>query len=338
MKKSLILIYAILSLLFTSCATKIRYNVTRPAELDLNGARTISVLPIKSYASINIRADVSNVDFILRTFFTIIDPVSIDEKKTIDYLQSNIERGLVNSPYIDVVSSSSVQQALQKGYLNPADVYLTGEITYFHVNDYVRKEKIQVEKKEGDKKSEYKFIEYYYRNVSMNYKYQIIDSATNKVLSNEVISIDKTSGKCEHNRNLPVPFSMIEYELSETVDKILKELQPYVVTKTIKLLEDKTKNPEMKNADQLAKDGNVSGSYKAFAKIYKETKLFEAGYNAAILQLALGNLSDAEELMTSLYEKTLDSRASKALTDIKYEINQAKRFKSQTEETQDYLE
>ena len=46
----------------------------------------------------------------------------------------------------------------------------------------------------------------------------------------------------------------------------------------------------------------------------------EAGYNAAIIQEALGNLSKAEKMMTEVYNANPDSRVAKGLADIQYEI------------------
>lgn len=343
MKKSLyIFALFVLSCIFSSCATKVRYEVVRPAELDLNGAKTISVLPIKPYAYFHIRSDTSLVEIVLGSYFGLFDSVSYDERKAIDYIQTSIEKGLIASPYIDVVSSDAVKKSVEKGYLNPADVYLTGEVTYYNVNDRVTSERVAVEDKRpdpnGKKNKTYVTIDYYYRDVTMDFKYQIVDGSTNKIICYDKISMSNSSGRYSSVRDLPSPYSLLQNNLSNSVAKILKELQPYVVTKSITLLEDKSKDPDMKNANELAKNYNIKDSYKLYSKIYKEKDLFEAGYNAAILKQALGELSEAQELMDNLYEKTYDSRAYKALAEIENEIRLAKKLQAQTIEESDYLE
>ena len=65
--------------------------------------------------------------------------------------------------------------------------------------------------------------------------------------------------------------------------------------------------------------------------------LVEAGYNAAVLQLALGNLNTAKEIMEELYNKSFDKRAVDALSDINNEIYQAQRLKNQIEKQDEYL-
>ena len=47
LKTSLILFCGSIFFLFASCATTVNVRLTRPAQLDLNGARTVAVLPFK---------------------------------------------------------------------------------------------------------------------------------------------------------------------------------------------------------------------------------------------------------------------------------------------------
>ena len=98
---------------------------------------------------------------------------------------------------------------------------------------------------------------------------------------------------------------MIKWKLGTSARQILREIQPYVVTKRIELLEYSSKHPGMKYADELAKDGYVEESYEKFFEIYEDQGIFEAGYNAAMLLEALGELDDAETLMKEEERKTL---------------------------------
>lgn len=350
MKKNtkFLLITTLFTLILSSCATNIRYTTTRPAKLDLNGAKTISVLSFKPYAYFNKRNDARGVEVIINSFFEIFDRVGPEEKKALEYLQDYIEDGLIKSPYIDVVSASAVQNAIKNGYLIPADVYLTGEVTYFNVTDKKETERIVIKHDDedddddprGKRKEEYRYVDYFTRYVNFDFRYEVVDSSTNKIISYDKITISGSSSRYEHPRDLPDGFSLIKSDIGYEARQILKKLQPYTVSLSVQLLKDKSKNPEMKSADKLAKDYHIEESYKQFRRIYNETGLFEAGYNAAILQEALGNLSTAEKEMSELYNSTNDSRAYTALQDIRYEIKQAKRLIEQTESSDDddYLE
>lgn len=74
----------LLSLCLTSCATTLNVQVQRPAEIDLNGAKTIAVLPFKT-SQINNGFDV--VSFLADVFIFDYERCSSDEKRCIEKLK-----------------------------------------------------------------------------------------------------------------------------------------------------------------------------------------------------------------------------------------------------------
>lgn len=323
--------------MFLSCATTVNVKLTRPAHLDLNGARTIAILPIKPCAYYKEYNTSLGMEILINSFYQIFDIRDPDEQLAIDSLRTQIERGLLDSPYIKLVSSDAVENAKRKGYLNPADVYLTGEVTYFDVSDSKSEERKLVKAAKGDQKAEYEIVRYWKRTAYFNFKYQVVDSSTDKVISFDEIRMEETSSRYESKSSLPGTYSLLESDIRYAAKRILQELQPYVVTKSIKLLEVKTKDKElkarMKAADELAENNQINTASSEFQKIYEETGIVEAGYNAAILQEALGNLSIAETMMEKVYLQNPDSRVAKGLSDIRNEINMANRLKNQINES-----
>lgn len=342
-KTSIILFFTSIFFLLASCATTVNVRLTRPAKLDLNGAKTIAVLPIAPssyYKEYDVSTGVGT-RFVRNMFYQIFEVQDPNEQQAIDKLQYLIEHGLIESPYIELVSSDAVKRALNTGALNPADVYLTGEVTYFDVTDRRSEERKLVKEARGKEKAEYAMVTYWQREVVFNVKYQIVDSTTEKVISYDEYRCNGTSSKYGAKHSLPSAYSLIESDIQDAARSILHSLQPYSVIKSIKLLECKTKDKalkeRMKKADELAESSKIEKASQEFQKIYKETGLIEAGYNAAILQEALGNLSEAENMMNDLYERTSDSRVEKGLSDIRYEISQANRLQKQIK-TQDTSE
>ena len=323
--------------MFLSCATTVNVKLTRPAHLDLNGARTIAILPIKPCAYYKEYNTSLGMEILINSFYQIFDIRDPDEQLAIDSLRTQIERGLLDSPYIKLVSSDAVENAKRKGYLNPADVYLTGEVTYFDVSDSKSEERKLVKAAKGDQKAEYEIVRYWKRTAYFNFKYQVVDSSTDKVISFDEIRMEETSSRYESKSSLPGTYSLLESDIRYAAKRILQELQPYVVTKSIKLLEVKTKDKElkarMKAADELAENNQINTASAEFQKIYEETGIVEAGYNAAILQEALGNLSIAETMMEKVYLQNPDSRVAKGLSDIRNEINMANRLNNQINES-----
>ena len=337
-KTAALVILVILNLLLFSCATTVNVNLTRPAQLDLNGARTIAVLPFKPAYYYKEYETSLGKEILINTFYQIFKIKDPDEQLVIDSLYSQIEHGLLNSPYIKLVSSDSVEKSLRKGTLNPADVYLTGEVSYFSVEDRVSEEKKLIKAASENHPAQYQIIKLWRREVDFHFRYQIVDSSTDKIVAVNEYRCSNTSSKYESRRDLPGAYSLFESYIKKAAKQILHELQPYTITKSIKLLESKTKDKalkeRMKAADELAENAMLAKASDEFQKIYVETGLVEAGYNAAILQEALGNLSKAEQMMTEVYNANPDTRVVKGLADIQYEINQANRLKKQINESE----
>ena len=333
-----LLFLGLINLCLFSCATTVNVNLTRPAQLDLNGARTIAVLPFKPCYYYKEYETSLGTEILVNTFYQIFKIKDPDEQLVIDALYSQIEHGLVNSPYIKLVSSDSVEKALRKGTLNPADVYLTGEVSYFSINDRKYDERKLIRAASGSRPAEYQIVHYWRREVDFHFRYQIVDSGSEKVIASNEYRCSNSSYRYESKGDLPSAYSIIDSYIRTCSRKILQELQPYTVTKSITLLESKTKDKalkeRMKAADELADNSKIAQASEEFSKIYKETGLVEAGYNAAILQEAMGNLTKAEKMMTDLYQACPDSRVAKGLADIQYEINQANRLKKQINESE----
>ncbi len=323
----------VLSLSFLSCATTVHVQLTRPAELDLNGARTIAVLPFKPMYYYQDKDASIGKQIVINTFLQIFNINDKDEQMAIDTLHNQIERGLINSPFIKVVSAEAVERALQNGNINPADVYLTGGVSYYDVDDKRTDEKKLVKAATETTKAEYQIVSTWKREVTFTFRYQIVDSSTNKIISADDFRCHRISSSYDSKRSLPDAYYLIESDIKYEAGKILQELQPYAVTKSITLLEAKTKDKalkeRMKAADDMANNSMLEKASAEFTKIYEESNLVEAGYNAAVLQEALGNLSLAERMMEELYLKNPDNRVAKGLEDIRYEIRQANRLKKQ---------
>ena len=325
----------------SSCATTVDVKLTRPANLDLNGAKTIAILPIKPTAYYREYDTSLGVELLINTFYQMFEIPDPDEEAAISLLKNQLERGLMQSPYITLVSSVEVERAKKYGYLIPADVYLTGEVARYNVTDDFYDEKVIVKKAEGDRKAEYELKRFWRRKVEFLFRYQVVDSSTERVISLGEVHCDDDSYKYPSRKELPSAYEIIESNLRSAARKILKELQPYSVIKSIKLLEAKTKDKEikvsMKVADNLAKQMLIKESIQAFQEIYEEYDLVEAGYNAAILEEALGNLSEAEKMMQALYLKHPDSRVAKGLSDIRNEIALANKLNKQINKKDDEI-
>lgn len=329
--------------LLTSCATTLNVQVTRPAKYNLNGAKTISVLPFNEskYDPLKYYYDGERETSFSDFYGSYAQVVHIEEK-IINEIKNGLESGLKYSPYLTLIDSYQVQNALKYSRSCPADVYIVGDIVTFKVTDKELKIKKELPPesyddpdldfgpntiKSPDNKYYYKFL--YNRTVQLIFNYQIIDSKNGQAIGYDTKRFEETSGNYESMEDLPDIYRSISYEIDTFIEDLLKGVQPYTVNKSITLLKDDTKNPLMERADKLAKDGYLKESYNEFSQVYAQTKQMEAGYNAAMILMAMGDLNKAETLMTEVYSVSGSRKALDGLYDIRSEIKQAERLKNQ---------
>ena len=322
MKKSLMLV-VITSIIIglTSCATSIKMTVTRPAELDLQGAETISVLPFKTS-----EAEERGGTLIILDLFGIhsTKPKNPDEVQISEYLTSQVTQALLESPYVKVVGSKAIQTAIENGTEIPADVYLSGKISNFS-----NAIKVNTRKETVDDNDVY--IDYFYRDVSFTVTYEVISAKTNNIISYKTVNLANKSYESKDRSDISDCQTLMRRDIDELVAKIAKQLQPYTEDKYVTLLEDKTKNPMMSLANDYAKEGDLVKAQETYMHIYETENDFVAGFNAAKIMEARSLFDDALKLMQELVTNTGDKRAVKALKDIEYEISSADALKQQTE-------
>lgn len=342
----LVMISMVLCMFMTSCATTLYVDVTRPAELDMNGAASISILPIRPSSYHGIYKVGRGVRLNLREFFFVFNDADQDEQKACNRLKSKIEEGLSNSPYLKIVASDAVMSYLDgRRDENPADAYLTGEVLEFDWEDKYSESKRKLpELKEDEDYTEpklasneyisgdYIITEEWTRYVTMEIRYQIVDGKTDEIISFKTVKLSENSWAKGSKYDLPSAYSLIESDIDRTAKDILREIQPYSVTKAIKLLPYSSKHKTMAYANDLAKDGFIDKSYEKFMEIYQSEGIFEAGYNAAMLLEAQAEYEEAYAIMTELSEKYDDKKIISALKDIEAEMSSLDRLNQQNSE------
>lgn len=304
----------------TGCATTINLNVTRPAELNLESVGSIAVLPFGT-TSTN-RRSYNNGRYSVVDFFIDLFTDEPEQREVADYLHTNLEREFINSPYLTLMNSDAVRNAVNRGNDSPADVYLVGRITRFDSNL-----KTETVKEKDDDKTIIK--DYFYREVYFTFEYQVVDGCTSAVMYSDSYFFSEKSSKYERFYDVPSEKSMLRYDLDSIVSSISKKVQPYNVVKSIKLLKDKSKDPEMERANTLAKNGLIDESIDLYTDIYKDKKYYEAGYNIAALLEAQGNFDEALDIARNVSLVYPDKKIFNLISDIAYEISMKKKLENQ---------
>lgn len=322
LKNTIITISALFIMLFTSCATTLNLNITRPAELDLNGATTIAVLPFGTTGFSNVKF--SGGRYPVLDFFVSIMHDDPEQREFVNYMHKTLEYDFAGSNYLKLVNSDAVKAAIDRGNNSPADVYVTGKLDSFHSEIKHDTRKV--------KKGEKTVVEdVYYRKANYTFQYQIVDGNTSQVYYSSSFYGSSTSDEYDDKKSVPSELAMFKENIESEMASIVRKVQPYNVNKSIVLMKDKSKNPDMEEANRLAKNGAISQSRELFESVYESTGLFEAGYNAAAILEAQGKYDEAKELAEELVQKTGHKKAIRLLDDINYENSMNEKLKKQNE-------
>ena len=302
---------AVAALIFASCATSLTFNVERPSDLDLNGAKAVSVLPFQTWAYSD-------------TYMFGLISFDMSDKGPAENIARNLtykmQEALLDSKYLDVVSSKAVERAMYFGDKNPCDVYLTGTLSNFR-NEV---KKVAHEQDDGTIKYGYK------RYVSGKISYQIIDAKTQKIFAIRYLPLENSTYEYNSERQLPSAEEIVEPDLDRMVSQIMREIHPYTITKSVQLMKDPEKSPEMITATKAAKNGNYSQAENLFKDIYDRTGSVESGFNASRCMMAQGKLDESYALMMEIGRRYPGSKkVSVAISDLERELEYARHLSKQ---------
>ena len=279
---SAVLILVSILCLLSSCAT-INSSKTvsgvHPANVDLNGAKTITVMPF----TVDSKAQLSG------------QTGAAEAQTAADYIRECLIAELEKSKNLKYKTSG-------------ADVAISGRITKYIVET----------EKTGTGPG---FI----RSVVAAVEYDIQNTKSSTILAKNNTSISAESKAYAAEKRLPAAYTLIEPKLPRISTVILQDVQPYTIVNRISLIKVK-RNRAMRRAYKLFAEGRYSDSMQSYLEIYKNTNLFEAGYNAARLMQIKGDLESAKKLSTELFTKFKDTRAANVLHEIE---NQQKFVKTE---------
>ncbi|MBO4439723.1 MAG: hypothetical protein J5798_10265 [Spirochaetaceae bacterium] len=279
---SAVLILVSILCLLSSCAT-INSSKTvsgvHPANVDLNGAKTITVMPF----TVDSKAQLSG------------QTGAAEAQTAADYIRECLIAELEKSKNLKYKTSG-------------ADVAISGRITKYIVET----------EKTGTGSG---FI----RSVVAAVEYDIQNTKSSTILAKNNTSISAESKAYAAAKRLPAAYTLIEPKLPRISTVILQDVQPYTIVNRISLIKVK-RNRAMRRAYKLFAEGRYSDSMQSYLEIYKNTNLFEAGYNAARLMQIKGDLESAKRLSTELFTKFKDTRAANVLHEIE---NQQKFVKTE---------
>ncbi len=309
MKKVLCLLSVFL---FFGCATSIRINVTKPAEVNMAGARKIAVLDV-NYSETGV-VDLGSI--FNKPLISILFGNSEQERinqDVIKYTTNNLTMSLLNTGYFTIVGARELSEYFAEGKdINPlsigsesgAEAIIVSDITQMDYNDetYDRVESVWDSSIE-----DYRDQTVYYlrRNVEFSFSYRVLDTKNGSLLaSRQFRETESHEVKYDDKHNVRSQVDLFQTCVDRIMPNIAKQLAPYVVAEYRYLMKDETKDPAMERADELVQGSLYKEAFDIFIDIWGKTQNPAAGYNAAIMQEAMGLAQEAYDLMKEVGVKT----------------------------------
>jgi curli biogenesis system outer membrane secretion channel CsgG len=289
-------------LLLFGCATAIPIKVTKAAEINLRGAKTLAVLPI-SFPSQVASVGLSPYQAaLLRLWFYDARENQV-EKHVAQYAENIFTTALLDTQYFTVLRSEDLKNTVAAGDANAkinADVVITGALTSLNS---------QVSMKTYTNKDTGKRTYSWENRIALEVRFDVIQTATS-----ELIAVKTFSGTATRTANTPDAAEASTEEAAKAIIKgwaepIKRALAPYVVTEARFLADDELKDPRMEQAKKLVQDQFYQKAFEMYTKIYADSKNFAGGFNAAIMKEVLGDLEGAIADMSALADASTNPRA-----------------------------
>jgi len=317
--------FTILVSLLTGCATSIHVKVMKPAEINMSGARKLAIFSVSvPQNGMNHTIEDLWTSSVSKKGKRNILKLSSIEYKIGEYSTDNLIANLNDTGYFEIISPTDVERSLEYyegaeidpimlGQLLGAEAIILSEIT--DLDEKIDKYEVKKTVVDEETEEEIEIIENWARKtVHLRFTYWVISTITDKLIATKSFSNSRNNEVLVEDRKRPnfrPSEEMYREILNGILKSIAKQLAPYEVWEARYMMKDKTKDPRMKNADNLVKGGVYDKALELFLEIWYDNQNPAAGVNAAILYEVIGNVDSAIKLI----EEVLDVSADKKVMD-----------------------
>lgn len=303
------------------CATRVPVTVTRPAEVNMAGARRVAVLDFPVTAERRLeKGDL--LKLVLSSVFGTHRGASALERRISEYTTERFILTLVRTNYFQVVGPGQVRKSMGVADLSGVGVVhmgskvdvgavIHGEIYLLHSEDQEITGTEEIVDPETDQASEETSVRIV-RTASLGLEYYVIRTSTGEVLAARSFEdTERAESPLGSEVLLPDPLDMFMEIVDSFMPQVARQLAPYTVRETRKLMRDKTKNPLMDRAKSMAGGKLYDRALELYVQVWEESGNPAAGHNAAIMHEVTGSLDAALALMKQVAERYPERRILK---------------------------
>ena len=295
-----ILKIAVLTAVFTGCATSVSFTVQRPPTWNTLGIRRIAVMP-----------------------FTTSDNSAL-QRQAATWLTNESFQRINATNHFTLVNAAEIQRirAANGNIEHLTDALFSGQVLSLSVNNTSSQH--QRRNRDGSVTP----FTLYHREVRLSFSYSlsragrsldIIGSNTNRDLSQSHTS--------ENQANLKSAETLIQELVQSNMAGIARYMAPFTMTERRRLEREPSRDRAIRQRAQdavaMVKAGSYRSAEQAFLALYRYTGSFAAGFNAGLLMEVQGNLEGAAEFMQTLHNETGNQRALTEVTRLRRAIADA---------------
>lgn len=332
MKKPILILLSAAVLLLSACSTAVTISYLSPAEIDMSSYRNIAVASTVPYNGIiTIPTYMRSLTHVPMNYLR-SSSLNLNLPYEVAHIADNQLMGtLTSSGYFNVTPPAITDSMINSSYYGSdvaalladrnIDAVIIPKITGMSYDEYVSAEEHEVYIRDNrgvliDVTYEYDF--YVNQRATITYQYTIIDARTLQVIAVKNFSDQRS----EYTYVTPYGFipsnatTFFESMLKGFQSRILSQLVPQRKSASVELMENKPKVESLESAYKLAEEGRVADALQAFLSEYRSSGHLPAGYNAAVMLSAQGEIDEAIALLTELQRQYSDRKISGLLSDL----------------------
>ncbi len=350
-----LLVLVPLMMTLVSCMSSVEVSALVPAEINLGKYRNMAVASTEEFRFNSYDRPSSWVRVLGSSSMRVSSGVPRDiEARVADYATNSLVNSLQSTGYFNLILPEQTDAYIAGnkvgvdgfGLLRNAGAssLMRSSISYMDCDEYVyTKPKTQwvppvlnpdgtVKEKGYDKVvgTDYFLVQ----SGTVSFTYTIVDLLNGSVLASRTFS-DKVSRETKlssPNDYAPSMVPMYQNMIASFQPNIRKQLAPRRVTSTIYLMENKPKLDVAKEAYKQVDQGNLQIAYSMFNELWISQRHIPSGYNAALLEEAMGDLSGAISMMNDVYAYSHNTEVGVALARMKSAMDQQKKAEAQLNE------
>ncbi len=328
MKKFSLFFLGILLIFIAGCATRVRMEVTKPAEVNLAGVKTLSVLDFEYTGDKESVTLEKLLDEALKEIFADTGTALTKEEKTAQYATNKMVQTLADTQYFTIVDAGDFKDSMDEmtgrvqffdvlSGVYDVDAVMIGTITNLKTEEtYEIRTRTEVNPDTGvEEEIQEQWVT---RRAELEFEYKILDTENSRLMVQKVFNKSTSDSELSANYNsLTSEEQMYRSMIDSIIKTVSRQLVPYTVTESRSLMKDKTKNPKMEVADEYVKVTKYQEALEIFLEVWKNSKNIAAGYNAAIMYEAMGDLDNAISQMDEVLDMYPDKKVFRELERLK---------------------